>query len=65
MPGGHFGREEFALSKGVQGAARVLKELVSHLQEGQGGRESHPQLLVELLECQRGVVFASFFRKVI
>lgn len=65
MLGGHFGLVALALSKGVQEAARVPREVGNHLQEGQGGRGSHLQLLVVLLECQPGVVFASLFRKVI
>lgn len=65
VPGGHFGLVETALSKVVQEAARVLRGLGNHLQEDQGGREGRPQLLVELPECQPGVVFASLFRKAI
>lgn len=65
MPDGHFGLVEIALSKVVQGAARVLRGLENHLQEDQGGREGRPQLLVELPECQPGVAFASLFREAI
>lgn len=65
MPDGCFGLAVIALSKGVRGGARVLRELENHLQEVQGGQESHPQLLVELLECQPDVVFANLLRKVI
>lgn len=65
MSDGHFGLAEIALLTEVQGVVRVPRELGNHLQEGRGGRESHPQLLVELPECQPGEVFATLFRKVI
>lgn len=65
MPGGHFESVEVALSTGAREEVRVRKGLETHHPEDREVQESHPQLLVELLEHLRGVVSVSLFLRVI